>query len=216
VSVLTALARAAGRPAEAARAWLRFGSAMARVGPAAAARWAGADVPPPVPADERDRQFADPAWAGNPAYFALRQAYLAARRLGEDLLAAGRGDPLTDQKAKLALGFAFDALAPTNVPAGNPAALKKAFDTGGASVLAGARNFAGDLARNRGPAAAGGHVLVRARPQPGGDAGARGVPQRADGAHPVRPADRAGACRAAAGQPAGGLETLARHCGQGP
>jgi hypothetical protein len=32
-----------------------------------------------------------------PGYIALRQTYLAARRLGEDLLAAGSRDPLTDQ-----------------------------------------------------------------------------------------------------------------------
>jgi polyhydroxyalkanoate synthase subunit PhaC len=150
VSVLTALTRAAGRPAEAGRAWFRFGSAMAMAGPVALARWAGAGTPPPVPLDEKDRRFADAAWAGNPAYFTLRQAYLATRRLSEDLLDAGRGDPLRDQKARLAMGFAFDALAPTNFLPGNPAALKKAFDTGGASVLAGTRNFAGDLARNKG------------------------------------------------------------------
>jgi len=150
VSVLAALIRAAGRPAEAGRAWLRFGSAMALAGPAAVARWAGAGTPPPVPAEEKDRRFADPAWDGNPGYFALRQGYLAARRLAEELLAAGRGDPLADAKAQLAVGFAFDALAPTNFLPGNPAALKKAFETGGASVLAGARNFAGDLARNGG------------------------------------------------------------------
>ena len=149
-SLLTALTRAAGRPAEVGRAWLQYGSAMATAGPAAVARWAGAATPPPVPLDERDRRFADPAWDGNPAYFTLRQAYLATRQLGEDLLAAGRGDPLTDQKAQLAMGFAFDALAPTNFLLANPAALKKAFDTGGASVLAGARNFADDLAHNGG------------------------------------------------------------------
>jgi len=149
-SLLAALARAAGRPVEVGGAWLRFGSAMARVWPVALARWAGADMPPPVPADEKDKRFADRAWGGNPAYFALRQAYLATREFGEDLLTAGRGDPRTDQKAKLAMGLAFDALAPTNFLATNPAALKMAFDTSGASVLAGARNFLDDLARNGG------------------------------------------------------------------
>ena len=149
-SLLAAFARAAGRPAEAGQAWLRFGSALARVWPVAVARWAGADMPPPVPPDGKDRRFADQAWDANPGYFALRQAYLATRRLGEELLAAGQGDPLTDQKAQLAMGFAFDALAPTNFLPTNPAALKKAFDTGGASVLAGARNFLDDLAHNGG------------------------------------------------------------------
>jgi polyhydroxyalkanoate synthase len=149
-SLLAAFARAAGHPAEVGLAWLRFCSAMAGAWPVAVARWAGADTPPPVPPDEKDKRFADQAWDDNPGYFALRQAYLATRRLGEELLAAGRGDPLTDQKAQLAMGFAFDALAPTNFLPTNPAALKKAFDTGGASVLGGARNFLDDLAHNGG------------------------------------------------------------------
>jgi polyhydroxyalkanoate synthase len=150
MSLLSVLGRAAGRPAESAEAGLRFGAAMARVWPAAVARWLGSDVPPPVPVDPKDRRFADPAWDGNPGYFAVRQAYLAARRLGEDLLAAGRGDPVTDQKAELATGLLFDALAPTNLLATNPAAVKKAFETGGASLAAGARNFLDDLANNGG------------------------------------------------------------------
>jgi polyhydroxyalkanoate synthase len=149
-SVLSVLARAATRPAEVAAAGLQFGAALARIWPVAAARWLGADVEPPVPADARDRRFADPAWDGNPGYFAVRQAYLAARRLGENVLTAGRGDPRTDRKAELAVGLAFDALAPTNFLVTNPAAGKRAFETGGASVLAGARNLVDDLAHNAG------------------------------------------------------------------
>src|SRR5258708_7200650 len=149
-SVISVLARAAARPAEVAGAWLRFGTALARAWPVATARWLGSEVAPPVPVDGRDGRFADPSWQDNPGYFALRQAYLAARRLSEDLLAAGRGDSLTDQKAQLAVGLAFDALAPTNFLATNPAAMKKAFETGGASVLEGARNLLDDLAHNGG------------------------------------------------------------------
>jgi polyhydroxyalkanoate synthase len=79
-----------------------------------------------------------------PATLPCGRRILAARRLSEDLLAAGRGDPLADQKAQLAVGFSFDALAPTNFLATNPAALKKAFETGGASLLAGAGNLLDD------------------------------------------------------------------------
>ena len=103
-SVLAALTRAAWRPAEAGRAWLRYGSAMARAWPVAVARWAGADTPPPVPPDERDRRFADPTWDGNPAYFTLRQGYLATRRLGEVLLAAAPSDPSADHPARRPAG----------------------------------------------------------------------------------------------------------------
>ncbi len=149
-SVFSVLARAAARPAEVAAAGLQFGAALARIWPVAGARWLGADVDPPVPADARDRRFADPAWDDNPGYFAVRQAYLAARRLSENVLTAGRGDPRTDQKAQLAVGLAFDALAPTNFLATNPAAVKRAFETGGASVLAGTRNLVDDVAHNAG------------------------------------------------------------------
>src|SRR5215475_11500690 len=49
-----------------------------------------------------DKRFADPAWRENPVFFAIGQAYLAAVQLADDLLAAGRGDPVTDAKARLA------------------------------------------------------------------------------------------------------------------
>ena len=149
-SVLRVFGRAVMRPAEVTRAWTRFGLAMAQVWPAATSLLLGSQVAPPVPADPGDRRFADPSWADNPGYFALRQGYLAARRLGEDLLTAGRREPLTDQKARLAVGLAFDALAPTNFLATNPAAVKRALETGGGSVLAGAGNFLDDLVRNGG------------------------------------------------------------------
>jgi polyhydroxyalkanoate synthase subunit PhaC len=149
-SVLSVLGRAAGRPDEVRDAWLRFATAMAEAWPAAVGHWLGEDGEPPVPVDDRDKRFADPAWDGNPGYFALRQAYLAARRLGEDLLAAGQGDRVTDQKARLAVALAFDALAPTNFLPTNPAALKRAYETAGASVAAGFRNFLDDLVHNQG------------------------------------------------------------------
>jgi polyhydroxyalkanoate synthase subunit PhaC len=150
-SVVSALARSATHPADASRAWLGFGTAMARAWPAAAARWLGLELEPPMPVDERDKRFADPSWEDNPGFFALRQAYLAARRLSEDLMAAaGQDDPVKDQKARFAADFVFDALAPTNFLPTNPAALKRAFETGGASVLAGARNFLDDVRHNGG------------------------------------------------------------------
>jgi polyhydroxyalkanoate synthase len=149
-SLLSVLTRAAAQPGEVAGAGVRFGAALASAWPAAMAHWLGSQAEPPVPTDAKDRRFADPAWSDNPGFFALRQGYLAARRFADEVLAAGRGDPLADQKAELAVGLLFDALAPTNFLAGNPAALKKAFETGGGSVLAGARNFADDLAHNSG------------------------------------------------------------------
>ncbi len=69
-----------GNPAGVTSATLRFWTSMARIGPVAAARWVGADAAPPVPAPD-DKRFTDRTWADNPAFFALRQAYLAASQL---------------------------------------------------------------------------------------------------------------------------------------
>jgi len=47
------------------------------------------DVKPPVHVPEGDSRFADPTRGQNPAFFAVRQGYLAASQLVSDLVAAG-------------------------------------------------------------------------------------------------------------------------------
>ena len=149
-SLLALLGRAGGRPGETAAAVGRYWSALAGLGPVTAARWLGVPAEPLVPAPAGDKRFADPAWQDNPAFAAIRQAYLATCQLADDVLAAGAGDPKSDAKARLAADLMLAALAPTNFLLTNPAAVKRAFETGGASVLAGTRNFLGDLTRNQG------------------------------------------------------------------
>jgi len=148
-SLVSVLGRAAGRRADVAAAVTQLLGGLAQIGPVAVSRWLGAEAQPPVPVSE-DKRFSDPAWAGNPAFFALRQCYLAAVRFNAALLAAGSGDPMADAKASLATGFLLDAVSPTNFLLTNPTAIKRALDTGGASVLAGARNFVTDLLTNGG------------------------------------------------------------------
>jgi polyhydroxyalkanoate synthase len=149
-STLAVLWRAAANPGAVTAAALRYWTSVWMAGPVAAARWLGIEAEPPVGVPDGDKRFADRAWTDNPAFFALRQAYLAGTQLVDDLLAAGAGDPADDAKAALATGFLLDALAPTNFLPTNPAALKRAFETGGASLVAGARNFVDDLVNNRG------------------------------------------------------------------
>jgi polyhydroxyalkanoate synthase len=150
-SLLAVAGRAALNPVASSGAFWQFGCALARIGPEAAAVWAGRDEDDRGrTALSRDKRFADPAWRENPAFFALGLAYLAAAQLADDLLTAGRGDSVADAKARLASDLVFAALAPTNYLVTNPAALKRAFDTGGASVVAGARNFIDDLRNNKG------------------------------------------------------------------
>ncbi len=144
------LARAARNPGAVTGAVLRFWANVTMAGPVAAARWLGVDTPPQVRVPEDDKRFADRTWADNPVFFTLRQGYLAASQLVEELLAAGSGNAMDDVKARLAAGFLLDALAPTNFLLTNPAAIKRALETGGASVAAGARLFLDDLVNNGG------------------------------------------------------------------
>src|ERR1700722_16706374 len=149
-ATMAVLWRAARQPGAVAAATMRFWTSAAMAGPAATARWLGMDVTPPVPVPEGDKRFADRTWSDNPSFSAVRQGYLATTRLVNEVLAAGSGDAVDDAKAALATGFLLDALAPTNFLFTNPAALKRAFETGGTSVAAGLRNLTDDVLTNRG------------------------------------------------------------------
>ncbi len=103
--------------------------------------------------EPNDRRFADPAFAENPFYRRLMQAYLAWRASLHDLVGlktetiAGEDWKLPAQE-RFAVTLLTEALSPTNTLLGNPAALKRAFDTAGRSLLDGLRNYLGDLINN--------------------------------------------------------------------
>ncbi|HET7477022.1 MAG TPA: alpha/beta fold hydrolase [Dermatophilaceae bacterium] len=113
-------------------------------------RWLGRDVAAPVPLDPKDRRFSDAAWTDNPWFYSIRVAYNVFRQLTTDLVDGAGLDPLNNEKAHLAVSLMADALAPTNFLATNPAALKRAFDTGGKSLTDGALAFLDDLLHNNG------------------------------------------------------------------
>jgi polyhydroxyalkanoate synthase len=101
----------------------------------------------------KDKRFADPAWSLHPGYRRLAQSYLAAAgsmdRLVGDFEASG-ADWREVEQVRFVLDALTSAMAPTNTLLGNPAALKRAFDTAGVSVLRGFRNALHDLVRNGG------------------------------------------------------------------
>jgi polyhydroxyalkanoate synthase len=140
----------ARRPVPTLRAFSRFGAGLALTGIAAAGRAAGIKTPPALPAKSKDRRFADPAWEQNAGYFSILQSYRLTERLIEDLLELAELEEPWGGKARFVLRMMIDAMAPTNFLGGNPAALKRAFDTGGLSLARGARNFITDLATNGG------------------------------------------------------------------
>ena len=100
----------------------------------------------PVQPSRRDRRFADPGWAGNPLLRRTMQAYLASAQAAEGVVAGAELDEADSERVGFVLTNLIDALAPSNNPLLNPAALKAAVDTGGGSILAGLRHFAADMA----------------------------------------------------------------------
>ncbi|HSK36597.1 MAG TPA: alpha/beta fold hydrolase, partial [Actinomycetota bacterium] len=133
-----------------ALAGIRYAAGLAATGAVSAARVFGGQTAPPIPPPARDRRFTDEAWAGNPLFFGLQQSYLLTARLARELVAAAELGPRWKGKAELATQLLIDAMAPSNFLATNPAALKRAFDTGGRSAAKGLNNFLDDLVSNGG------------------------------------------------------------------
>ena len=127
--------RLASRPVDTTRRTLRTASELARVA-------AGRSSVEPSP---RDRRFADPAWQGNPLLHRLCQAYLVQSAALEQVVDEADLDWRSEQRLRFAVQMLVDALAPSNHPLLNPAALKAALDTGGRSYLTGLRQFLADM-----------------------------------------------------------------------
>jgi polyhydroxyalkanoate synthase len=104
-----------------------------------------AGVSPRAP-NPKDRRFADPAWQHSWLFRRIAQAYLAALATAGDLISDAELDWAAEDELRFAVENIADALAPTNFPWSNPAALKVTIDYGGANLLAGARNLLRDMA----------------------------------------------------------------------
>jgi polyhydroxyalkanoate synthase len=100
--------------------------------------------------DPKDRRFQDPAWATSWLYGTLLQTYLAAQASLYTFVETADLSPAEAERARFALKLVIEALAPTNSLLGNPAALKKAIDTGGANLVRGFRHWLDDVAHNGG------------------------------------------------------------------
>jgi polyhydroxyalkanoate synthase len=114
-------------------------------------RWLGmapADVGSAPPA--ADKRFAAPEWQTNPVYRTLKETYLLASdwllRESDHLADMDEGER---QRINFHLRQFVDAMSPSLLLISNPAALKRAMETGGASLAEGARNLARDLKNGR-------------------------------------------------------------------
>ena len=110
----------------------------------------GIRLPEVATTDPKDARFRARAWNDNLVFHALLESYLLTERLLRELVHSAHLEGPAAPKAAFAAQLLSDAMAPTNFLPTNPAALVRAFETGGGSLLRGARNFVHDLVKNRG------------------------------------------------------------------
>ena len=101
-------------------------------------------------ADPRDRRFKDDTWQTNGLYKRGMQSWLAMRRELDGWITDSRMHPADQVRARFVTNLIVDALAPTNTLLGNPTAMKRLFETGGASLARGLKNAYDDLRNNGG------------------------------------------------------------------
>lgn len=98
----------------------------------------------------KDRRFQDPTWNKNPIYKRGLQSWLAMRRELDGWIEDSKMHPADKARAKFVTDLIGDTLAPTNSLLGNPAAMKKLYETGGMSLVNGLKNAYDDLRNNGG------------------------------------------------------------------
>lgn len=111
------------------------------------AKSTGQTLEPVIQADRGDRRFNDVAWRENPALNLLQQSYLIHSRLLRELVEMINLDPSSKKKLRFFSNQLIDLMSPANFAATNPDVLKLVLDTGGRSLLAGAKNLLGDLSK---------------------------------------------------------------------
>ncbi len=98
----------------------------------------------------KDRRFKDSTWQSNPFYKKGLQNWLAMRKELTGWIDGSGMHPADQARAKFVTDIIADSLAPTNMLLGNPAAMKRLFETGGGSIFNGLKNAYDDLRNNGG------------------------------------------------------------------
>ncbi|SAK97020.1 Poly-beta-hydroxybutyrate polymerase [Caballeronia temeraria] len=97
-----------------------------------------------------DKRFTDAAWRDNSMYRMTMQGYLAWRDALSGFVDRSALEPKSKERAQFVLSLVTDAMSPTNTLLGNPAAIKKVVDSGGASLIGGLKNAVTDMLKNQG------------------------------------------------------------------
>jgi polyhydroxyalkanoate synthase subunit PhaC len=98
----------------------------------------------------KDRRFQDITFKYNPIYRMGMQYYLAVQKNVGTWLEDLELDELEKARATFVSQMIIDSVSPTNSLIGNPAAMKRAYESGGLSLIKGLQNAYRDLTENKG------------------------------------------------------------------
>lgn len=133
-------------PLELAELATRYAADLLALQMHTAARLAGSDAADVVQPQPDDTRFADPAWTREPGWDLLKQWYLFYARHVQDALYRTPGlSPKERRRAAFWWRQWLNAIAPTNFLLANPAAMRKAVESGGESLRRGFEVFRKDL-----------------------------------------------------------------------
>jgi polyhydroxyalkanoate synthase len=139
-AVAVMLRETAGRPVTAVRHMRTFADDVVKI------VTMKSDLAP----DPKDRRFQDPTWRTNPFYRAGMQYYLAVQKGAAAWMKDLKLDELERARANFVVQMLLDSLSPSNTLLGNPSAVKRAFETGGVSLVKGLKNAYEDITTNDG------------------------------------------------------------------
>jgi polyhydroxyalkanoate synthase len=111
--------------------------------------WGQAGLDPAEAPKGGDRRFAAKEWHDNPVYRTLKEVYLLA---SDWLLKHGEVADMDDaeqRRLNFHLRQFVDAMSPALCIASNPVALRRAYETGGTSLVDGMRNLTNDIREGR-------------------------------------------------------------------
>lgn len=144
-------AKAAVRhPADIASSTLRFGARLIQSAATSISMMVGVDTPPTIDPDPKDKRYRDAAWHENPLYLWYLQSHLLLEEYVTELVETADLDGSDGEKLDFLASMVVNVVQPSNFLWSNPTALKRAFETGGRSVVKGAINMVDDILHNDG------------------------------------------------------------------
>jgi polyhydroxyalkanoate synthase len=139
-AVAVMLRETAGRPAKTVKHLRRLGDEVVKI----------VQDKSELAPNPGDKRFQDPTFQRNRLYKGAMQYYLAVQKGVGEWLQDLDLDEMERARANFVLQMILDSVAPTNTLIGNPSALKRAYETGGASLIKGLKNVYEDVTKNKG------------------------------------------------------------------